>query len=224
MYWELDEQICPHLLENNLNTVQHVRLSGKQVTNISTNYFPQATELTIEHRFQTPDDSILTTLARIIPLEQLTKLSLEHYGFPLEEIIRLIRSTPNLQTIKFDFSFTDEKSLKTIQQNQIFQYISTTNRIKHVHLNQSCRLDHIHLIMKFFPQMKSLQTSMNRKELGQILQYILFNQNLIPHLFFLSITRLPKICLQEIDRLIKFNKLLEHYSLKYLNHDLYFWW
>jgi len=94
-YWKLDKQICPHVQETNLNSVKHVYICSKRTTNNSVNYFPNATELTIKDYFKTSDDSISTTLNRIIPLTQLTKLVIESYNYPFEQLVKLLCSTPN---------------------------------------------------------------------------------------------------------------------------------
>ena len=62
-------------------------ICSKQVTNDRGNYFPNTTELIIKHYFKTLDDSITTTLNRLVPIEQLTKLVIEPSDFPFEEIV-----------------------------------------------------------------------------------------------------------------------------------------
>jgi len=104
------------------------------VTNNYVNYFLNVTELTIKHYFKTLDDSISTTLNRIIPLKQLNKLAIECYDFPVEQIVKLISFTPNLHTLKLNSLSIYETSSKLLQQSEIFRYVSNTNKIKNLEL------------------------------------------------------------------------------------------
>ncbi|CAF2032927.1 unnamed protein product [Rotaria magnacalcarata] len=87
-YWELADKICPHAEENNLNSVKHVHVCSKRANKSCVKYFPNATQLSIKRYFETLDDSISTSLSRIVPLQQLTKLVIECYNFPWEEIVK----------------------------------------------------------------------------------------------------------------------------------------
>ncbi|CAF3885666.1 unnamed protein product [Rotaria sp. Silwood1] len=114
-YWEIDEYNCSHFQETNFNLVQHLSIYSKQIINIYLNYFPNVTHLTINHYFQTSDKSIITTLNRMIPLAQLKKLTIESYNFPFEEIIELLRFTPNLYALKLDLLHDQKTNTKLIR-------------------------------------------------------------------------------------------------------------
>ncbi|CAF4751849.1 unnamed protein product, partial [Rotaria sp. Silwood2] len=103
--------------------------------------------------------------------------------------------------------------------------VSKTNKIKHLDLRESCTLNQIQLIVKLFSQLEYLKTCMNRKEIGYITKYLLSRtNNKTQHLFFLCISETPKICLKELNVLIKTENLLNHYFIKFINRDLYLWW
>jgi hypothetical protein len=224
-YWEFDRQICPHNQENNLNSVKHVHLCSKQATDNDVNYFPNANELTIEHYFKTFDGSISTTLNRILPLKQLNKLTIKSSSFPFEQIVKLIHSTPNLQTLILNLLSFNGSNSKLIEQSETFQNVSKTNKIKTLELHEPCTLQNIQMIMKLFPQVEYLKTGMNRKEIQRIIR-LLFSKtnNKTHHLLFLCISQIPKVCLRELNMLIRFESLLKDYSIKYFNRDLYLWW
>jgi len=90
------------------NSVKHVHIS----------------QLTIEHYFKTPDESITTILTRIVPLKQLMKSIIQCYSFPFEQIVKLICFTPNLETLEFNFLCFYDINSKLIEKTDIFQYIS----------------------------------------------------------------------------------------------------
>jgi len=220
-YWEMDRQICSQVQETNLNSVKHVRIYSKRITDSCVNYFPNATELTIKNNFKTSDDSISTTLNRIIPLTQLTKLVIEGYDFPFEEIVKLLYFTSNLHTLKLDLLSLNEINLNLRDKNDIFQHVS----IKNLELHDNCTLQKIQSIINLFPQLEYLKTRMNRREIGQIIQYLLSKMNYkTHHLFFLRISEIPKTCLQELNQVFTSTDLLDDYSIKFINRDLYLWW
>ncbi len=224
-YWEQHDQLCSHVQDINFNSVKHVRTCSRHAIDKLVNYFPNTTELTIASYFETPDDSMATTLNRIVPLKQLTILDIECSGFSLEEIIELMRCTPNLHTLKFGFPPINEIALDSVQRSKIFRNVSKTNKINHVKIHHSCRLVHIPFILNLFPQLQYLKTGMLRSEIGQMVKYLLtkrFSQAY--HLFFLCIPQTPKVCLQELNTLIKSENLLDDYFIKIIYRDLYLWW
>jgi hypothetical protein len=223
--WEFEKKICPHLQETDLKSIKHVRIRSKQATKNCVNYFPNTTELAIEHYFKTYDDSISTTLNRIIPLTQLTKLVITSYDFPFKETVKLLCFTPNLHTLKFDSIPLRETNSKLIKQSESFQHVSKTNKIQNLNLRGRCSMEKIQLIVNLFPQLESLKTGMNRKEIGQIIRYLFSKtNNKTRHLLFLCISETPKICLKELNTLIKLENLLVDYMIKFINCDLYLWW
>ncbi|CAF4937477.1 unnamed protein product [Rotaria sp. Silwood1] len=224
-HWEIDEQNCSYKQDVNFNSVQHLSIHSRQITNIYLNYFSNVTQLTIKHYFKTSDDSIITTLNRMIPLVQLTELAIESYNFPFDEIIKLLRFTPNLYVLKLDLLSMKEIKSNFIEQSENFQYVSKINKIKNLIIREGCSLNQIQLIVNLFPQLEYLKTSMNRKEINQIIRYLLSKtNNKTQHLFFLCISKTPKICLKELNILIKSENLLNDYFMKFINRDLYVWW
>jgi len=105
------------------------------------NYFSNATEITIKHHFKPTDTSIPQTLNHILPLEKLNKLVIQCYDFSFEQIIKLIRFTSNLNTLKFILSSFYEIDSKLIKQNQTFQYVSNTNKIQNLDVRADCTLE-----------------------------------------------------------------------------------
>jgi hypothetical protein len=77
------------------------------------------------------------------------------------------------------------------------------------------------MIMNLFPQVEYLKIGMNKKIIYHIIQF-LFSKTC--RLVFLCISKIPKVCLRELNRLIRLENLLKDYSIKYINYDLYLWW
>jgi hypothetical protein len=223
-HWELNQQNCSTIPEKNLNSVKHVHLFSRLATDNWANYFPNANELTIERYFPTSDDSISATFNRILPLQQLNKLIINSLNISFEQIIKLIRFTPNLNTFKFNLLSFIGTNFKLIEQSEDFQYVSNTNKITNLELREPCTLDKFQMIMKLFPHVEYLKSGINRKEIHQIIRFLFKKTDHQTHrLLFLCISQVPKVCFSEVNVLIKFD-FLKDYSIKYIDRDLYLWW
>ena len=221
---EFEGKQCSFPLENNLQSVEHLRISSKELLTHSNNYFANVTQLTIANAPNTLDESFLIPLNRLIPLKQLTHLTIEYNWLAVENIVRLIHSAPNLHTLKMD-SYISEKELQSLEQSTVFQDVLTKNRVRYIYCSDLCLLTEIKVLMKLFPRMEYLDVSISRKEINQIITH-LFRKNFrsLHRLVSLCLTEVPKVCLQEVDQLLKWENLLENYCLKHLNGDLYIWW
>jgi len=218
----MDDTICLDLqAKNKLNSVKHVHIHSKKATINSIHSFPYATKLTIEHYFQTTNNSIPKTLQCIIHLKQLTELVIQSYDFLFEEIIQLIHFTPYLSRLKFRLSSLDKMDCNSIEHSQLFQYVSNQNQIKYLDLHMNCTLEIMQLVIHLFPRLEYLKTGMNKIEINEIVRYLLSKTD---HLVFLCITEIPKRCLKEFKLLIQSENLFKDYFIKFINRDLYLSW
>ncbi|CAF1281594.1 unnamed protein product [Rotaria sordida] len=223
-YWELDKQICPHLQENNLNSVKRLLIRNKRTTSDFVNYFPNATELTISYCFERSDEPFIPILHRIVPLEHLTKLHIGLVYFPFEQMVELISLTPNLHTLKLHVLFINETCSKLIKQTDIFRYVLKTNKITNLEFNCPTLKD-IQFLVDLFPRLEYIKIGMDNQRMKEILRFLFTNiSNKLSHLFFLCIDRVPKRYLQEFDMLLKSENLLNDYFIKLINRQLYLWW
>ncbi|CAF4864782.1 unnamed protein product, partial [Rotaria sp. Silwood2] len=172
-YWESNESICSQIQKENYQLVKHLYICSEEIKDNYLIYFPNVNQLTIKHHFETSDDSIPTTLHRMIPLKQLTKLVIECYKFSFVEIFQLLRLTPNLYAFKLDHVSFSDINLNVIKQNEVFQYVSKRNKIKILDFCVWCSLNEIQLVMNLFPQLEYLKIGMNRKEIQSIIRFLL---------------------------------------------------
>ncbi|CAF4682709.1 unnamed protein product [Rotaria sp. Silwood2] len=209
----------------NLNSVKHVCIRGeKYITNNRENYFPNVTQLTIKCYIKTFDESFKMTLNHMIPLTQLTTLVIELYS-SFEDIVKLLSFTPYLYTLKLRSLSLNEINLNLITQSEIFQYVSNTNKIKNLDVDDCHSLDNVQLIVNLLPQLEYLKTRVNRKEIKELIRFLLSKSNMkTRHLFLLCISDVPMSYPKELKTLIKLENLLHDYCMKYLNRDLYIWW
>lgn len=131
----------------------------------------------------------------------------------------------NLHTLKYDFISFNESNAKLIQKSDIFQYVSNTNKLKNLDLGDNCILEEIEMFVNLFPQLEYLKTGIIKREIKQIIRYLLSKNNQqTRHLSFLCILEMPKIWLRKLNMLIKLENLLDSYFIKFINRDLYLWW
>jgi len=189
------------------------------------NYFPNVTALTITNSFEISDDPISITLNRIVSLKQITKLVIEPYNFYFEQLIDLLRFTPNLHTLKYDLICFHQNTAASIQEDKEFLFISNVNKVKRLDIRETCTLKEVQMLANLFPQLQYLQTGMNKKQIKEIISFLLSKTNTkTSQLSFLCIKEIPTICLRELDMLIKFENLHKDYFIEFVNSDIYLWW
>ncbi|CAF3610681.1 unnamed protein product [Rotaria sp. Silwood1] len=219
-----DEQLRSHNQQENFNSVNHLYICSK-IKDHCLKYFPNVNQLTFTLFFNDWNDSTVRNLNCMIPLEQLTKIIFEPYRIPLEDIMRLLYFTSNLHTLQFDTFGFHHNNLDIVRQNYAFEYASKRNKIKFLILRGRCSLHELEFIVNLFPQLKYLETGMNRIEIKQIIRFLLSKtHNKTQHLFYLCIVNTPKVCVKEINVMMKSENLLKNYSIKYINYNLYLWW
>ncbi|CAF1379616.1 unnamed protein product [Rotaria sordida] len=224
-YWEPVDSICSNIQKENFDSVKHLYIASKEIYDNCVNYFPNVNELSIKNEFKTSGDSIIAILHRMIPLRQLTKLVIESHLFPMEDIINLLRFTPNVHTLSLNLYILDDFNINSNKQKEICQYVLKKNKIQNLILNLRCSLSEIQFIVSLFPRLKCLKARMERKEIGQIIRCLLSKaHNKTRNLCYLCVLKIPKVCLKETKVLIKSENLLNDYSIKYIYRDIHLWW
>jgi len=225
LYEEPEKNIWPQRLKSTKDPIHHVYIHNANAMKQFVDDFPNATELTLSETFDVPRNSISTDLNRIIPLKQLTKLTLECHRFPIVQIIELLHFTPNVHTLKLDsvlFYGTDSVS---IQQNDIFQIVSNTNLVTNLTIDKECTLEKIQLLVVLFPRLEYLTINLYKEDLESIARFLLskFNDN-TRHLSSLCVSKQRRDLMEKLRILLESENLLQDYTLKVINRKLYLWW
>ena len=108
---------------------------------------------------------MLTALVRILPLKQLKKLNIDCNDFPIHQLLNLLSLTPNVRSLKWNFQSIEYDRLKLIEQRGIYRSLSNTNQIENLQILHCCCFFEIQFFVHLFPRVKSLQTSVMRKEI-----------------------------------------------------------
>jgi hypothetical protein len=143
---ESDKNIVSRQSETNVNSVHHIHIHNANAMKQFVGHFPNVTELTLSENCDVFRDCTTTNFNRIIPLKQITKLAIDCHRFSFQRLMKLLSLTPNVHTLKLSSILLYETDALIIQQNEIFQMISTTNIVANVAVTKEIRLQKIELL------------------------------------------------------------------------------
>ncbi|CAF3305385.1 unnamed protein product [Rotaria sp. Silwood2] len=84
LYDELAANIWSSRFDINEDPIHHICIHSTNMIKKSIDNFPNATILTLYETFEVPRDSIIIDLNRLLPVKQLTKLTIECHHFSFE--------------------------------------------------------------------------------------------------------------------------------------------
>ena len=166
------------------------------------------------------------TLSHSIPLRRLTTLSFEFEYFSVQKLLKILCCTPNIHTLKLKTipgcQNNDDTSL---EKSEDFHLVSHTNVITNITHEGDCTLNEIKLLVTLCPRMEHLTIKTRSRTLESILRFLLDRTNQhTRHLYSLCFSRVHNDCFEKVAKLIKFEGLLNDYTLKKLAWKLYLWW
>ncbi|CAF5128924.1 unnamed protein product, partial [Rotaria sp. Silwood1] len=103
----------------NEDPIHHICIHSTNMIKKSIDNFPNATKLTFCETFEVSRDLIAMDLNRFLPLQQLTKLTIECHHFSFEQLIELLQFTPNVHVLKLDSILLYRTNSLSIQQNDL---------------------------------------------------------------------------------------------------------
>lgn len=206
-----------------MNSVQHLEIQKKLETTNFMKYFPNVTQLTICCNFTLDDDYFnIIYLKDLIPLNQLTKLTIEYYPSSFTKILQLISYTHNLHTL-----IMNSVSFEKLNFYEIYQLVSQTNNIKQIHITWPSTLEEIKYLVQLFPRLQYLTIHEYTDDLNFILNILLSKYKIInSHNFSSNI----QVTLRKISNIVKAmiesDNLLKNYSTEIIADDtlmIYTW-
>lgn len=188
-------------------------------------YFRNATKLTLSDSFRESRLWLGVILKRIIPLKQLTTLVIDYDNFCFEQFIRLLGSTPNIHTLKFNCQSITQTDSTSIQQSEMFRLVSNTNTITNVTIEERYSSENIKLLVALCPRMQHLTIDINAQYLESSVQFILSKNKInIQQLCLLCMKNTAKSMAGRLKTLIESEELIDNYLVKLIGSELYFWW
>lgn len=205
--------------------IHHVSIHNTNAMKQFVGAFPNVTELTLSETFDVPHHSMETDLNRIIPLKQLTKLTLHCHRLPFDRMIQLLCFTPNINTLKLNSILLYRADSFSFPETEVFRIVSNTNIVTNLTVENECTLDKIELLTALFPRMEYLTMNLDKKDLESIARFLLskFNYN-TRYLSSLCISKRRRELVEIFKNLLETEDLLHDYMLKVIDRKLYLWW
>ncbi|CAF0923543.1 unnamed protein product [Rotaria sordida] len=127
------EKECSYTSDMNLNSVKYLSICEQNITNNHVNYFPNVIQLTIKFYIETFDESFTTTINRLIPLSQLTRLIIEYNCDSSDNIQLIVNLLSQLEYFKI---IVYRKEIK-----QLIRFLLSKSNTKTQHLFFLCISD-----------------------------------------------------------------------------------
>ncbi|CAF3163652.1 unnamed protein product, partial [Rotaria sp. Silwood2] len=177
LYDELVANIWSSRFDINEDPIHHICIHSTNMIKISIDNFPNATKLTLCETFEVPRDSIIIDLNHLLPLKQLTKLTIECHHFSFEQLIELLQFTHNIHVLKLDSILLYRTDSVSIQQNELSKLVSNMNTITKVTISKEITLEKIQLLTTVFPRMEYLTINLYKQDLQPIARFLLSKSN-----------------------------------------------
>ncbi|CAF1073404.1 unnamed protein product [Adineta ricciae] len=211
--------------ETDLPHVQHLRIREENAIRSCTQFFPNVTSVTFMYTpcRVLPNGYVIMQLGSIVPLKQLTKVTLDIPLMRFRSIVQLIRLTPSVHTMTFTFQTMLSEDFNSIEQSELFRYVINHNQIRKMIFKAYYTKRLIQAMMNLCPNLQNLAFSVSNKSLVPTFQYLLtktMHDELSLCVFGLNAT-----WIEELQTLIRLQELTKNYLIKTISDKLYFkWW
>lgn len=187
-------------------------------------YFPRATQLKLSTRFDQNADSLLNILRNLMPLIQLTSLTITYQcNISIKSLVDLLNAMSNIQTLHFNTDPAQTNDHTDIRQSEAFRNLAKNNQISHLIISGDYKLEMIKLFAFLCPQIKhSTIESTYKSECEKIIPYLNSNkQTILSNLCFMHVTSVGLITIDFSKILRKISDLLNNCDHKIIESDLY---
>ena len=202
----------------NRHSIQELSIYNKDAMEQCQTHFLNANELTLTRSFAIAHTWITNDLARVIPLKQLTQLTVEYHHFPFERLLKLLHLAPNLHNLKLHSILFKPIDFVYVNQYTEFQSISNMNTVTNLAVSRKMTLQEIQRLTILFPRLESLTINLHQHAVEPILQF-LFSK------FDKKNRNLSSLCILETESFpFQSERTLHHCSRKGIASKLYLWW
>jgi len=187
--------------------------------------------LTIENSHQ--DSELYQPLEEyfyaILDLVQFTSLRIDLYQFSISGLIQFLYLLPNLDALTITSEYPETTKILSKEQNNMFHFVSTHNKITKLSLEQMTELDQVHILMDLCPHIHDFQVKCrNTVDAEWLIRYVLRkrNPNFIPYLCSLCIwfSTADDKMMNHLQRIIDTEKLVDNYTIKRICDRIYLRW
>lgn len=209
-----------------MRVVDHLNIQNVQALNNCRHYFPNVTKLTLTASFKDTRVSLPMLLKTIIPLKQLTTLAIDHHTICIEQFLKLLIASPNVHTLIFEYQPINEINAVLNEPTESFRLLSEKNKITTVILKAEFSNENIQFLVTLCPRMQHLTVDTHyRFDIDVLVRFLLSKtKNDLQHLCLLCVKRMASINPGTLKTLIETEELLDNYSIKVINNEVYLWW
>jgi hypothetical protein len=159
----------------------------------------------------------------MIPLIQLTHLTIHYRNFPIGELIELLYFSPNIHTLVFDSISLSKINATLIRNCQTFQTVSNKNKITTMSITGNFTLEDMKLFNNLCPRLEHLKFTMYSfgYHLRPIIEFLFSGNNT-------NTRHLISLCFS--GRIALFNGTMQPVNLpddsstKLIKHKWHCWW
>lgn len=160
-----------------LESVKHVKIKDSGNIKACPIYFPNAIELTFDDTSYTTYATIIKVLNGILPLDKLTKLTINVNHFSIKKVVKILCHAPNLQTISLETIYDKiSNNYTSIRESSDFQKAFKINHVQEFICKRYCKLEQIQLLIALCSQLKYLTVEIFQKDSIPIVRF-LFDPN-----------------------------------------------
>ena len=190
-----------------------------------TRHYPNVNELMLGADFDLSQGAITNDLNRVIPLRQLTHITLQCRRLLFEQLLEILRYTQHIDTLELHSTIVYPTDSTFVQESDQFQLVSHTNIVTHLMIEKEITLDELQYFSALFPRLESLSISFYEEALELIVSFVLSKANKnTRHLSLLCISRRGRTFVTKVHNLIKSKNLLQYFNSTKINQKLYLWW
>ncbi|CAF4162606.1 unnamed protein product [Adineta steineri] len=197
---------CQCRKEPDCNSIKHIIINSTAALPNCSKYFPKITELTLHDKaIIQRKPYLMDDLRRILPLVQLTKLTMNNIFYELDIFINILQLTPNLHTVTWISIKNTPKDLLSLQESKAYQLVSKQNQL--------C------------PRVQYISLGPSDRSLDATVHYLLSKINdATLHLFLLRIRGASPHWIKCWKDKIESHEVLYDYSTKVIGSSFYLWW
>jgi hypothetical protein len=164
----------------------------------------------------------------IVALVPFTNLHI-NLRFSIANLIHYLSFLPDIGSLTITSQSSVETEILSEDQTNLFHSLSINNKITAVELEQTMKVDQLDALMNLCSQMQYLQVKCsNITDIEWLIPYILKkrNTNSIPHLssICLCISNANENMVNNLQKIIASEKLIENYTIKRVCDKIYFRW
>ena len=222
---ERNENFSSEQCSPDFNSVQQIDIQSQKSIIACAYSFPKANKLCFTYGFSSTCTSLASLLNRIVPLAHLTKLVFHCKRLCFKKIIDLLDCTPHVQTLVFRSMPWFRRSYLSIEQSEKFRRIAETNVITHITYSDECGMDEVKLLVSLCSRVQHLSVRLDRRSGESIIRFLISRTNPnTSHLCALCIRISGKFWYKRLDHLLESERLLDDYTLRMIDSELYLWW